>query len=460
MRMLPQHNKRRRFFSFPTRVICASFLMVITCGTLLLMLPFSSRSGEATHFFDALFTATSATCVTGLVVFDTYTYWSPVGQTIILALIQIGGLGLITITTFFNVLIRRKLGFKGMQLAQESINTNSVEEIGRLIKTVMAVSFSVEAAGALLLSIAFVPKYGSEGWFLSLFLAVSAYCNAGFDLLGRETPFISLCGYNGSPLVLLTLSALIIIGGLGFLVFADLGAFRRRRHLTLHSKLVLSITGILLLFGTLCYLVFEWSNPRTMGQLPVWQRFLAAFFQSVTTRTAGFNSLDYAAMHDITKVFTIFLMFIGAAPGSTGGGIKVTTAAVLAMTVISVVRGYSDTVIMKRKISKQTVYKSLAIILIALAAICLATGVIAFTTHSAGITFSGIDSFFESTSAFATVGLSVGISGAANVPSRLILILTMFMGRVGPISLLLSLAMRENPTLKTTVLPEGQIMVG
>lgn len=453
-------KKRRSFFSFPTRVICLSFLAVITCGTLLLMMPFASRNGQAVHFFDALFTATSATCVTGLVVFDTYTQWSPAGQAVILTLIQIGGLGLVTITAFFQVVLRRKLGFKGMQLAQESINTDSVGEINRLIKTVMAASFAVEAAGTLLLALVFVPKYGAEGWFISLFLSVSAFCNAGFDILGREGPFTSLCGYNGSPLVLLTISALIIIGGLGAMVLADLLAFHRRRRLSFHSKLVLAITGVLLLGGTLCYLVFEWGNPATMGALPVWQRPLAAFFQSVTTRTAGFNSLDFAAMQDITKVFSILLMLVGAAPGSTGGGIKVTTAAVLVMTVVSVVRGHSDTVIMNRKISRQTVYKSLSIILIAIAVICLVTGMIIFTTHQAGATFSGIDAIFESTSAFATVGLSVGVSGVANIPSRILLIVTMFMGRVGPISLLLSLAMRENPALKTTILPEGQIMVG
>ncbi|MDD2956571.1 MAG: potassium transporter TrkG [Oscillospiraceae bacterium] len=458
--MLPFKKKRSGLFAFPVRVICASFFVVIACGTFLLMMPFSTRDGVGAGFFDALFTATSATCVTGLVVHDTYSYWSLAGQVVILTLIQIGGLGLVTISSFFNMLIRRKLGFRGMQLAQESVNTNSVEEINRLVKTVMAVSFSVEIVGALLLAIAFVPKYGEEGWFLSLFLSISAFCNAGFDILGREGPFVSLTNYNGDPLVLLTVAALVVVGGLGFVVFADIGALRRRKKLTFHSKLVFAITGILILAGTAMFLLFEWNNPRTMGALPVWQRPMAALFQSITTRTAGFNSLDFGAMNSITKVFSIFLMLVGAAPGSTGGGIKVTTVAVLAMTVISVIRGYEDTVIMKRKVPKQTVYKALAIILIATLGILLAAGTIAFTTHDAQATVQGMDALFESTSAFATVGLTVGVTGIANLPSRLILILTMFMGRVGPVSLLLSLAMREKPALKRTVLPEGQIVVG
>ena len=401
----------------PARVITGSFLGVIITGTLLLMLPLSAKNGAVTNFFDALFTATSATCVTGLIVVDTYTHWTFFGQGVILSLIQIGGLGLVTLTLFFNLLIRRKLGLRTLQLAQESTSA------------------------------------------ISVFTSVSAFCNAGFDLLGREGPYSSLIHYNGSY-VLLVVSALIIIGGLGFMVLFDLLHYHKSKKLRLHSRVVLLSTACLLFIGTLGFAALEWHNPATMGNLPVWQKLNAAFFQSVSTRTAGFNSIDIASMNEISKVLSIGLMFIGAAPGSTGGGIKVTTIVVLIMTAVSVARGYDDTIIMKHKIKRQVVNKSLTVVFIGFLAVLLASGVIIYTTHDGGVTASTVDALFESTSAFATVGLSSGITAIANLPSKLLLIATMFLGRIGPISFLLSLAAGSGKVNRKQVMPEGHLNVG
>ena len=450
-------TKKPSFFAFPARVICVSFALVIAVGTLLLSLPVSSKSGTFTPLVNCFFTATSATCVTGLIVYDTYSHWSLFGQGIILLLIQIGGLGLVTLTTFFNVLVGRKLGLRGMQLAQESINFSSLTDINKLTKMVVLASLAMEGIAALLLATTFVPKYGTEGIWISIFLAVSAFCNAGFDILGRETPFISLCNYNDDPVVLITIALAIIIGGLGFTVWHDLAQFRQTRRLSLHSKIVLSITGILLVIGTGMFALTEWNNPATMGSLTFGEKLLASFFQSVTTRTAGFNSIDMAGMHGLTKGLSCFFMFIGAAPGSTGGGVKVTTVAVLAMTIISVIRGREDTVILRRKIAKSTVYKSLTIVMLGLLAVCGGAGLLTlFLDH---IDVHAVDIFFEVISAFGTVGLSVGVTGLATFGSKLVLSLLMFVGRVGPVGFALSLAANANSN-KKEIIPEGKIIVG
>lgn len=442
----------------PARVIAGSFLGVILTGTLILMLPACAKSGRVTPFFDALFTATSATCVTGLVVVDTYTHWTFLGQGVILALIQIGGLGLVTLTLFFNLLIRRRLGLRNLQLAQESTSASNFEDTPRLLRGIVGISLAVEGIGALLFLPAFVPRYGREGIFISVFTSISAFCNAGFDLLGREGAYSSLTHYNGSY-VLLVAAALVIIGGLGFMVLFDLLGWRKKKKLSLHSRVVLLSTACLLLAGTVGFAALEWNNPATLGGLPFWQKLNAAFFQSVSTRTAGFNSVDFASMGEVTKFLSIGLMFIGAAPGSTGGGIKVTTVVVVAMTAVSVARGYEDTVIMKRKIKRQTVNRALTVVLTGFLVILLVSGVIVYTTHS-GSTVSAVDALFESTSAFATVGLSAGITGIANLPSRLLLIVTMFVGRIGPVAFLMSLAAGAGKVNKKQVMPEGQINVG
>ena len=450
-------SQKKSIFKFPAQVIAISFMTVIIVGSILLMMPVSSRSGTSTAFLDALFTATSATCVTGLVVFDTFTHWSFFGQAIILLLIQIGGLGLVTITSFFNIALGRKLGLRSMQLAQESINSNSITDIARIIKFVVTASLTIELTGALLLSFTFVPKYGFEGIWISFFLAVSGFCNAGFDILGRESEFTSLSNYVGNINVNLTISALIILGGLGFLVWRDIINYHKTKKLLMHTKIVLTVTGILIFSGFLIFLVCEWNNPATLGNLSFGKKLLSAFFQSVSTRTAGFNTIDIGALNWDTKILSCFLMFIGAAPGSTGGGIKITTATVVIMTVYSVISGKDETTIFGRTIPHSTVYKSLAISVLALLGVTITSGVIYGTLGNAA--YSVIDTFFESVSAFATVGLSCGVTSAANFISKLLLIFLMFVGRVGPVSFAISLTFRK-VSPKEEILPEAKIMVG
>lgn len=449
----------KNFFKNPTRVIVVSFAVVIAAGTFLLTLPFSSRAGTFTPVFDAFFTATSATCVTGLIVVDTYQHFSRLGQVIILCLIQLGGLGLVTITSFFHITLRKKLGFHSLQLAQESVSSDTFGETSRLVKMVMLLSFGTEFAGALVLSTVFIPEFGAEGIFISVFLAVSAYCNAGFDILGREQAYLSLTEYASNPTVLITILLLITFGGLGFIVWYDLLHYRKTRKLLLHTKVVLLGTISLILLGTFFIALLEWNNPRTMGAMSSGDKLLNSLFLSVSCRTAGFNSFPLEDMSSLTKLVSVFLMFIGAAPGSTGGGLKITSIAVLTATAFCVLRGKEDTHIMKRKISKQVIYKAWTILFVASAVVIAATCLIGFTIHRDGTAVADIDALYESVSAFATVGLSVGVTGVANLASRIMLAAMMFLGRVGPVSLALSLAVKADKN-DHQVFPEGKIMVG
>ncbi|WMJ24057.1 potassium transporter TrkG [Paludicola sp. MB14-C6] len=453
-----KNTRLHNFFHNPTRIIVSSFAFLILFGAFLLMLPICSRSGEATSFTTALFTATSATCVTGLIVVDTYTHYSTIGQIVIISLIQLGGLGLVTFVTFFNLAIRKKLGLKSLQLAGESISADSFDEVRHLLKMIFRITFSIEFAGALILMTVFVPQYQIKGVFISIFLAISAFCNAGFDVLGFQEQFVSLSNYNSNPVVLITIMSLIVCGGLGFIVWQDLLLYRKTKRLIMHTKIVLFTTIGLILFGALFCAIFEWKNPTTIGTMSVSDKILNSFFLSVTTRTAGFNSTPIDTMYGITKLFCVLLMFIGASPASTGGGIKTTTFLVLVMTIVSVIRGRDETIIHNRKVDKSVVYKALAVTATALVAVFIATATIFFTSHAGGTTFSEIDALFESVSAFATVGLTSGVTALANQPSLYVLIITMFIGRVGPVSLALSLAMSKKK--KNTVMPEAKILVG
>lgn len=450
-----QNNKRKKEIS-PTRVIVGSFLLVILVGTLLLLLPFSTRDGSI-GIVDALFTATSATCVTGLVVFDTYEKFTGFGQLIILLLIQVGGLGLVTLTSFFTVGLRRRVGFKSMKLASESISTSNIIDARKLLMVVIKLAFIFEGLGALLLAFYFVPQFGLQGIWISIFLSISSFCNAGFDIVGFFGPFSSLTTYVGNWYVLSVIMFLIVSGGLGFLVWYDLFNWFKTKTLCLHSKVVLLFTGVLLLLGALGLLALEWNNPQTMGELPADERVLAALFQSVSARTAGYATIDLASMTLMSKYLMIFLMFVGAAPGGTGGGVKVTTIGVLAVTVFSVARGQEDPVIFGRKIDKKTVYRSITIILLSLTAVIVSTITIFFNTDAR---INEIDSMFEAVSAFATVGLSLGATTIMNPIAKIITIVTMFIGRVGPVSLVISLARQAKEASRREVLPEAKINVG
>lgn len=439
--------------SQPARIIVGSFALVILVGTLLLMLPISSKDGTFTPVINAMFTATTSTCVTGLVVYDTFSHWSYFGQGVILALIQIGGIGLVTLASFFTLLLRQKIGLSNMVLTQESVNTNSLRNLHSLVKLVIVSTLVVEASGALLLATRLIPRYGVEGIWVSVFTAVSAYCNAGIDIFGRETPFCSLTVFQDDVIVNVTVMLLIVIGGLGFIVFQDILGYRKSRHLMLHTRTVLFVTGVLIVGGAILFFLMEYNN--TLKDLPLWQKIMASFFQSITPRTAGFNSVDVAGMHDATKLFMCALMFIGAAPGSTGGGIKVTTFMVLVMTVVGTLRNKTQTTIMRRRVDHMTVYRSLAVAALSICVCIITSAVILWEMDVATI-----DGIFEAFSAFGTVGISTGITPTLGIASKIALILTMFIGRVGSISFILAISLRLAYHPRKLVLPEGQIIVG
>ena len=426
-----------------TQIICVSFVLLIALGTLLLTLPAASRSGRLS-VVDAMFTATSATCVTGLIVRDTWTQFTMFGQVVILLLIQVGGLGLVTLTSFFALAAKRRMGFRDLRLLGESVSADGYAQA------------KDEAIGIVLLSFAFVPQFGLEGIWISIFTAISAFCNAGFDLFGRFGQYSSLVPFVHNYYVQAVVMFLIMAGGLGFMVWVELGEWRKKRRLSLHAKVVLAFSAILWVGGAVLIALMEWSNPKTMGGLSVDGKIMAALFQSVSTRTAGMNTIDLAACGPITKLFMSVLQFIGAAPGSTGGGVKVTTFAVLILTIRSVAQGRDDCVIAEHHIESKTVYRALTIIMLGMVAALGSAVVVYYNTSDA---VSVIDAIFESCSAFGTVGLSVGVTAQLNTGAKLLYMLVMFMGRVGPVSLAISLTSKPGDN-KRKILPVGQINVG
>ena len=443
----------------PVRIIVVSFLLLILLGTLLLTLPFSSQEG-ATDPLNAFFTATSATCVTGLSVVDTTAHWSAFGQGVILFLIQLGGLGFSTFAIGFTLLVRRKLGLRELMLASESTGGSALDAVS-LMKLMLGFTFFCEALGAGLLMLRFVPMLGTEGIWPAVFVAVSAYCNAGFDILGNVPGNSSMTAFAGDPLVSLTVSALIIIGGLGFVVVQDiyqcklLSRFQRKEpaRLRFFSQICLRGTVVLLVLGTLSFLLLEYNN--TMKGLNFFEKLNAAFFQSANTRTAGFASVNIAGEKDFTKVLTCILMFIGGCPGSTAGGIKISTFVVLFVTVLSTMRGREEPVVLKHRFSVSRVHKALTVMLLGLLLVFVDAGVI--SNMNPPIPF--LDCLFEATSAFATVGLSAGVTPRLEPISKLLLCFTMFVGRVGPVSFGLSILMRRRGE-GDSVLPEGRMLIG
>lgn len=441
--------------SSATQTICISFLLVIAVGTLLLTLPISSRTGRL-GVIDAMFTATSATCVTGLVVRDTWSQFSLFGQVIILMLIQVGGLGLVTLTSFFALAARRRMGFRDLRLLGESVSADGLSKATEVLKIVIKLAAAFEAVGIVLLLFAFVPQFGAEGVWVSVFTAISAFCNAGFDLFGRFGAYSSLVPYVNNYYVQAVIMFMIMAGGLGFMVWVELAEYRKKRRLSLHAKVVLQFSVIFWVGGAVLLALLEWSNPRTMGGLSVPGKIMAALFQSVSTRTAGMNTIDLAACSPISKLLMSVLQFIGAAPGSTGGGVKVTTFAVLILTIRSVAQGRDDCVIGGHHIESKTVYRALTIIVIGAVAAFGSAVVVYYNTAE---TVSVIDCIFESCSAFGTVGLSVGVTGQLNTGAKLLYMACMFMGRVGPVSLAISLMAKPDDN-KRKVLPVGHINVG
>lgn len=438
----------------PPIVVFISFVIVILVGTILLTLPISSEALEPTSFIDALFTSTSATCVTGLIVFDTAEHWSWFGEIVILFLIQIGGLGLITIMTFFMTVMRRNSTLKSMLLAQESLNTFDWQNSVSLIRGVVIVVLGVELTGAVLLSYAFVPEYGLKGVYYGIFHSISAFCNSGFDVFGGLQ---SMTGFSGNPMVLYTVCGLIMVGGLGFIVWQDIWSFRKTHALRLHTKLVLTISAVLWVFGALLIYIIERPNANTLGALPTREAVDAAIFLSVNARTAGFNSINLNAMNDVSKMNTSILMFIGAASGSTGGGIKVNTLGIIMIGVFSTFQPNRQIVFRKRMISEFTVMKAFTVISLSGIWLIIATMAISLINPE----FRLINSLFETASAFGTVGLSVGITTSPyyGTISKIIHILTMFIGRVGPMTFAIVLTIRRKHR-SDIVYPEGKMIVG
>lgn len=429
------------------------FFIIILIGTLLLMLPFSTR-GEAAKPLDALFTATSATCVTGLVAADTFQNWTIFGQLVILLLIQTGGLGFMTIGVFFSIYIRRKISLKERELLQESINTLQLAGVVRLTKLIVKGTLLLEGAGAVLLSFRFIPQMGwIKGCYFSIFHAVSAFCNGGFDLMGGEEAYVSLTAYVEDPLVNLVIMALIIIGGIGFIVWQDVLAngFCVKKYM-LHTKIVLLTTGILVFGSALLFWLFE--RQALFAQLSPGGQALAALFSSVTARTAGFNTVDTGALSSGSKLLTMILMFIGGSPGSTAGGIKTTTVVVLIMYTWNSLRNKNGCSIFERRIPDEVIKKSSMVLVINLL-MALAAGVIICGIQPE-LPMDNI--IFEICSAIGTVGMTCGITRDLNGISKCIIIFLMYCGRIG--SMTFALSFMQKKKTDPVQYPLGKLTVG
>lgn len=446
----------RKFKFTPVQIIAIGFAITILIGAVLLTLPIASANGESTPFIDCLFTSTSAVCVTGLVTVDTGTHWNYFGKTVILMLIQVGGLGFMSFATLGALLIGKKITLRERLVMQESLNSNSLQGIVKLAKYILLFTFSVELMGAMLLSTQFIPDFGlGKGIYYSLFHSISAFCNAGFDLMGN---FQSLVGYHNNSVVILTIGSLIAIGGLGFIVWDEIYHFRKIKRLSLHSKVVISMTATLIVVGAILFFIFEFSNPETMQPMTLKGKVLSSIFASISPRTAGFNSVNLTAMTSASILLTIILMFIGGSPGSTAGGIKTSTFAILLMTVVSVIKGREDTECFKKRINKDIVYKALAVIVIALGLVFTVTMILSFTERGSGSPFEYY--LYEATSAFATVGLTLGLTQELTDFGKLLVALTMYAGRVGPLTLVIAFTMKKNNKGNSIRYPEDKILVG
>lgn len=440
-------KNHRHFTSF--QVIILGFFSVILLGSLLLMLPFSTRDGQGASFADGLFTATSAVCVTGLIVRDTATYWSEFGQAIILTLIQIGGMGVVTIAVAIAVASGRKIGLMQRSTMQEAISAHQVGGIVRLTKFILKTSISIELLGALLLAPVFCKDFGIfKGLWYSVFHSISAFCNAGFDLIGVREPFSSLTSYASNPIVNFTIMALIITGGLGFVTWADIkkNKFHFRKY-NMQSKVILTVTAGLLIFPAIYFFFCEFSN------LPIGERILSSLFQSVTPRTAGFNTVDLTLLTETGLMIMIILMLIGGSPGSTAGGMKTTTVAVLFSSALAVFRKQDSAHFFSRRIPDNAV-KNAATILMMYLTLFLGGGMVISYIEEVPL----MSALFETSSAIGTVGLSLGLTPSLGMVSKSILILLMFFGRVGGLTLIFA-ALSERNNFGSRY-PQEKITVG
>lgn len=443
---------KRNFKLKGVQILALGFILVILVGALILTLPISTTSGESTNFLDALFTATSAVCVTGLIVVDTGTYWNMFGQTVIMILIEIGGLGFMSFTTLIAIILGKKITLRERLILQDAMNTFNIQGLVKMVKYVLMFTVSVQFFGALLFSTQFVPEYGlGRGIFYSIFHSISAFCNAGFDIFGN---FSSLTSYNSNAVVILVASALIIIGGLGFTVWSELYSSKSLKKVSLHSKMVILMTTVLVLGGTVLMFLFENNNINTIADMSFIDKVMNSFFASVTPRTAGFNSIPTDGMTTAGQFLTIILMFIGGSPGSTAGGIKTTTIGILIVTIVCVIKGREDAEVFKRRFSKELVYRAFTLIFIGLSLVIVVTMLLSYTEK--GASFMAL--FYEAVSAFGTAGLTLGLTSELSNIGKVLIIFLMYLGRVGPLTVVLSITRKRiNSGIKY---PEGKILIG
>jgi len=437
---LPKRKKTLRGKQMnPTRLIALTFVGIILLGACLLTLPAASRDGVSCGFRPALFTATSSTCVTGLVLYDTWTQWSSFGQVVIICLIEIGGLGFMSAASLVIFLFRRKVGLKQRMVMAQALSVDDMQSVVKLQKWVLLGSLSIQAVGALVLFLRFLPEFGlpkAAAW--GVFHAISAFCNAGFDIFGYIEPGQSVAVFNHDPVVCITLMMLIILGSLGFFVWEEMARVHRFKKFSVYTKLVLLATGVLLVGGALLILILEWSNPATLGQMPVWQKVLNSFFQSTTLRTAGFASFDQGGLTDGGKAVSMFLMLIGGSSGSTAGGMKTVTFLVIMLFVVTRLRGRSHVTVFKRSILPEKVMDAMMIAFVMIG-LSLFGAVVICTTSPISFT----DGLYESVSALATVGVTTGVTTSLSIPAQLLMILFMYFGRVGILTISLGFLMSD-----------------
>lgn len=435
--------REKKFTLSTTQIILLSFLVTILVGSALLALPISSATGEAVPYLDALFTATTSTCVTGLVTLPTVSTWSVFGQIVILILIQVGGLGIITVMSGLMLLLNRKMGIGDRLLIQDAFNLNTMSGLARFVKNVLLGTLVIEGVGAILYMLVFVPDFGARGVWIAVFNSVSAFCNAGIDIIAEN----SLCNYATNPLINIVTAALIILGGLGYIVWWDvLRVVRSRskknrrifRHLTLHSKIAISVTSILIIVGAILIFIFEYDNPLTIGEMSLFDKIQVSFFQSVTTRTAGFATIPQEYMTNASAAVSIILMLIGGSPVGTAGGMKTVTVTVLACSAFATIRNKNSATLFGRRISEESVKKAVSVV-VAFLVICSASTILLMATSNA----SALDAVYEAVSATATVGLSRNLTATLSSFGKLIIIVTMYFGRVGPISLAVALGAKN-----------------
>ncbi|KGN03919.1 ATP synthase subunit J [Clostridium haemolyticum NCTC 8350] len=447
MTNLKKRYKRRLT---PVQTLALGFFIVIMVGTMLLMLPIASKSGVITPFVDAFFTSTSAVCITGLTTLNTAGYWSYFGTTIIIILIQVGGLGFMSFTTLIALLLGKRITLKERLVMQEAMNSFSLQGLVKLAKYILIFTFSVEGIGALFLSTKFIPRYGLlKGIYFSLFHSISAFCNAGFDLTGD-----SLVPYANNTVVILTISLLIIVSGLGFAVWAEIYNYKGVEKISTHSKVAISMTMFLVIAGWGLMYLFEMKNPQTIQHMSIKGKLLSSLFASVSPRTAGFYSMSLPDMTLAGKVLTMIFMFIGGCPGGTAGGVKTTTIGILLMTVICVIKNREDTQIFERTIGKNLVYKSFVIVTIAMGVVIMDTMILSFTETGASLEYI----LYEVTSAFGTVGLTLGLTPHLSIVGKFLICATMYIGRIGPLTLVMALSSKKDKSL--IKYPDGKILVG